>query len=116
MEIFHLQDEAGRLERSDGDIGHRILVDRPGYRAGVVQFRRQGETGSEPGPSKEITHTDLDVMVHVIGGDGSLTVFGEARTVVPGMFLHLPAGTPHDFSAGENDLLLLYTQIERSSG
>ena len=116
MEIFHLQDEAGRLERSDGDIGHRILVDRPGYRAGVVQFRSQGETGSEPGPSKEITHTDLDVMVHVIGGDGSLTVFGEARTVVPGMFLHLPAGTPHDFAAGENDLLLLYTQIERSSG
>ncbi|MFQ5915277.1 MAG: cupin domain-containing protein [Nitrospinota bacterium] len=109
MDVFHLEEEAKRLRRTEGEVGHRKLVERPGYRAGLVLFRRPNARPEKPG---EITHPDLDVVAHVIGGSGTLTVKGESRDLVPGMVLHLPAGTPHDFAAGHEDLLLFYALIQ----
>ena len=115
VEVFQLAEEVSRLRRSEEEIGHRDLVVRPEYRAGIVVFRSPGARPDDPGDPKEITHADLDVLVHVLGGGGTLTVRGEARDLVGGMAVRLPAGTPHDFAAGEGeggeDLVLFYAMI-----
>lgn len=116
MHVFRLDDEVSRLQQAEGEIGHRTLVERPGYRAGVVIFRR-GEARPElSGKPREITHPDLDVMVHVIRGSGTLSVGGEPRDLAPGTIVHLPAGTPHDFAAGREDLVLFYALIQVKRG
>ena len=112
MNVFDLEKEAERLRRTEGEIGHQTLVERPGYRAGIVRFRRGKSNAEDPEKPKEITHPDLDVLAHVIGGSGTLTVRGESRKLVSGTVLHLPAGTPHDFAAVNEDLVLFYTQIQ----
>ena len=113
LEVFQLAEEVSRLRRSEEEIGHRDLVVRPEYRAGIIVFRSPGARLDDPGDPKEITHADLDVLVHVLGGGGTLTVRGEARDLVAGMAVRLPAGTPHDFVAGEGeeDLVLFYAMI-----
>lgn len=112
VEIFSLWDEFKSVERGDGEICHRLLIDRSRYQAGIVRFRRPMEVDPVADPIREITHAKVDVMVYVLGGDGTLSISGESLILTPGMFLDLPAGTPHDFSAGKEDLLLLYTQVE----
>ncbi len=113
VEVFHLAEEAGRLRRSEEEIGHRDLVVRPEYRAGIVVFRSPGSRPDDPGDPKEITHADLDVLAQVLGGGGTLTVRGETRDLAVGMAVRPPAGTPHDFAAGEGeeDLVLFYAMI-----
>ena len=112
MDVFHLDEETKRLQEAKGEIGHRKLVERPGYRTGLVIFRRPAAPHTGSVKPREITHPDLDVVAHVIGGAGVLTVGGESRDLVPGMVLHLPAGTPHDFAAGKEDLVLFYALIQ----
>ena len=111
VEVFHLEEEAARLRQTEGEIGHRDLVERPEYRAGIVIFRSPGTRPDVSEAPKEITHSDLDVMAQVLGGKGKLTVRGESREMISGMAVRLPAGTPHDFSAGEEDLVLFYALI-----
>ena len=112
MELFSLRDEFRRVKQGSGEIGHRLLIDRSRYQAGIVRFRCSVEVGSVADSVKEVTHAKVDVMVYVLDGDGTLEISGESLTLTPGMFLDLPAGTPHDFSAGKEDLLLLYTRVE----
>ena len=115
LEVFQLAEEVSRLRRSEEEIGHRDLVVRPEYRAGIVVFRSPGKRPDDPGDPKEITHADLDVLVHVLGGGGTLTVRGETRDLAAGMAVRLPAGTPHDFAPregeGGEDLVLFYAMI-----
>ena len=78
VEIFSLWDEFKILERGDGEICHRLLIDRSRYQAGIVRFRRPMEVDPVADPIREITHAKVDTMVYVLGGDGTLSISGES--------------------------------------
>jgi quercetin dioxygenase-like cupin family protein len=111
LDVFHLAEEANRLREGDNEIHHRPLVERAEYRAGIVVFRPLEKPPANHGKPQEITHPDLDVLAHVVEGSGTITVRGKSETLFAGQMLYLPAGTPHDFSAGGEDLVLFYAQI-----
>ena len=111
MDVFHLKEEVNHLREGGKEIHHRPLVERAEYRAGLVVFRPLETPPANHGKPQEITHPDLDVLAHVVEGSGTVTVRGKSENLFAGKVLYLPAGTPHDFSAGGEDLVLFYAQI-----
>lgn len=77
------------------------------YQTGYVRFmpRRRRD-------AKRVVHADLDVVCVVLSGDGRLRQGRRTFTVAPGDICRIPAGTPHDFSAVDEPLELLYTTIK----
>lgn len=47
-------------------------------------------------------------IVHVISGEGSLTVAGDDHALLPGSWLHMAARTPHALVAGTDLVFALY--------
>jgi mannose-6-phosphate isomerase-like protein (cupin superfamily) len=135
MKTVDLKEEAEELLRLSEEISHRALFRGQGYQAGLVLFRAAGSHPPDPSgrrretqealtqgahsqrpaeviAPKEIHHPDKDVLAYVLRGSGTLTVGGMARPLAPGAACHLPAGTPHDFSAAGEDLILFYALID----
>ena len=47
-------------------------------------------------------------IVHVISGEGRLTVAGDEHALLPGSWLHMATRTPHDLVAGTDLVFALY--------
>ncbi len=56
---------------------------------------------------------DKDVVCYVIRGKGRLRTDGGIRPLESGMLCHVPAKTPHDFAALDEEMLLLYILIDQ---
>ncbi len=53
------------------------------------------------------THTELDQVLVIVEGRGSVVLDAETRLVLPGTLIQVPAGTRHDLTnVGEVDLRL----------
>ncbi len=111
LDIFHLDEEVNRLREGAKEVLHRPLVEREEYRAGIVVFRPLETPCDNDEKPQEITHPDIDVVAQVVQGSGTITVRGKSENLSAGQVVYLPAGTPHDFSAGGEDLVLYYTQV-----
>jgi mannose-6-phosphate isomerase-like protein (cupin superfamily) len=77
------------------------------YRTGYIRF--------VPRPQRESTmilHQDQDVICLVLAGRGQLRRGERSVTLHPGLLCRIPAGTPHDFSAGTETLELFYTTVQ----
>jgi mannose-6-phosphate isomerase-like protein (cupin superfamily) len=70
----------------------------PGGAADVLQINE---------PVKEHTHGDGDEFVYVIAGQGNARVGGLDEPMSGGMFLLVPRGVPHSFSAGPKKPLVV---------
>ena len=65
---------------------------------GYEVFLHEGQPGSGP---RSHSH-DWDETFFVIDGDLTFSINGEEMTAKAGTFVHLPAGTLHEFKTGEN--------------
>ena len=65
---------------------------------GYEVFLQEGLPGSGP---RSHSH-DWDETFFVIDGDLKFSINGEEMTAKAGTFVHLPAGTLHEFKIGEN--------------
>jgi quercetin dioxygenase-like cupin family protein len=65
---------------------------------GYEVFLQEGLPGSGP---RSHSH-DWDETFFVIDGDLTFSINGEEMTATAGTFVHLPAGTLHEFKIGEN--------------
>lgn len=79
---------------------------RAEFRTGYVRF-----TPRQRRDAKLIVHEDQDVICLVLAGRGRLRRGDRSVPVRPGTICHIPAGTPHDFSAVGEPLELLYTTV-----
>jgi len=107
VEVFRLEELISRLEPLTPEIRFRDLVIRPTFKAGLISFSPEGI--ADP---KQITHSHKGVLGYVIRGRGRLRADGRLTPLEPGMLCHVPPGTPHDFAATGEELLLLYVLIE----
>lgn len=98
--------------------GARVLNDemssaacfvRDTYQTGYIRFT----PGDETDPTF-ITHADLDVVCLVLNGRGRLRYGPDEEVISVGDLVRIPAGAPHDFSAIDQPLELLYTTIRVS--
>ena len=110
MQVFNLEELIPNLERLTPEIRFRDVVSRPTFKAGLIAFAPGGT--ADP---KQITHADKDVLCYVLRGRGRLRVDGTLTSLEPGVLCHVPAGTPHDFAATDEELLLLYVLIETAA-
>ena len=58
-------------------------------------------------PLKEHSHADSDEFLYVISGIGNATIAGAAQPMGPGMFLVVPRGMAHAFTASKKPLVVL---------
>lgn len=105
VEAASTQSLLDELQKVTEEIAYRRFSSGPGYECGVVRFLpRAGE------PS-QVTHEDKDVLCYVLQGQGRLRIGENIREVLPGDLFRIPARTPHDFSAGDEPLVLVYVSI-----
>jgi len=95
-----------RLRKLNDEIRYHHFFAEKTFTSGVIAFRSR--KGVDP---KQISHNDKDVVCHVIKGRGRLRAGGRRIALAPGMVCHIPKGTPHDFAAGKNELVLFYSLI-----
>jgi mannose-6-phosphate isomerase-like protein (cupin superfamily) len=77
------------------------------YQTGLIRF-----TPGAGGQPNAIVHHDRDVLCFVLAGRGQLRLGQQANAIRAGMLCRVPAGTPHDFSAEDEPLELLYTTVK----
>jgi quercetin dioxygenase-like cupin family protein len=92
--------EPGRLvEYQQGAIVSRTIVDKPTGTVTLFAFD-QGQALSE--------HTaPFDALVHVLDGEGELTIEGKPFRLTAGQALIMPAHKPHAVTAVERFKMLL---------
>jgi len=77
----------GLVDRADGAIVSRTLIDGPGGSVTLFSFDA-GQALSE--------HTaPYDALVHVLDGEGEFTIAGETHRVGSGEIVLMPADLPH---------------------
>ncbi len=107
MKTIKISTALNHLRKLNQEIRYHQLFDAKTFASGLISFRPR--RGSD---AKQIKHFDKDVVCQVIKGRGRLRVDGKRITLVPGIVCHIPKGTPHDFAAGKNELVLFYSLIE----
>lgn len=105
---IRVEEAARELTPLTEEIHFKDLVSRPNFKAGLIAFRPGGTT--DP---KQVDHLDKDVVCYVIRGKGRLRTDGGIRSLESGMLCHVPAKTPHDFAALDEEMLLLYILIDQ---
>ncbi len=106
MKVLDIPEELKRAKPLSPEMSHRRLVEAHTFEAGVVRFSPGG--AADP---QQVTHPDKDVLCYVVGGAGRLRADGHETPLRPGLLVHLPAGTPHDFAAADEPLTLTYCLI-----
>jgi len=97
-----------RLRSINEEICYRNFFEGRTFQSGLIAFR-----SGKKADSRQIKHTDKDVLCHVLKGRGRLRVGKRSIRLAPGMICHIPRGTPHDFAAGRKaELFLFYFLIE----
>jgi quercetin dioxygenase-like cupin family protein len=107
MKTIKISAALQRLRKLNDEIRYHNLFTQNTFTTGVIAFRPR--KGVDP---KQVNHDDKDVVCQVLKGRGRLRAGGKRIALVPGMVCHIPKGTPHDFAAGKNELVLLYSLIE----
>jgi quercetin dioxygenase-like cupin family protein len=106
MKVIKLQSALKQLKAINQEIRYKDCVRGSGFTAGLICFKpRRGAD------HRQIQHTDKDVVCQVLQGRGRLRVRDRTVALEPGMICHIPKGTPHDFAAAKNDLILFYSLI-----
>ena len=107
MKIIKISAALRRLRKLNDEIRYHDFFAGKTFTSGVIVFRSR--KGIDP---KEITHPDKDVVCQVIKGRGRLRAGGKRIALAAGIVCHIPKGTPHDFTAGKNGLVLFYSLIQ----
>lgn len=77
-----------------------VVATGPHSQVVVMSIPPTGEIGLE-------THTELDQVLVVVEGSGSVTLDTEVRAIRPGTLIQIPAGTLHNVvNTGPTDLRL----------
>ena len=107
MKVLKIGDALTGLEKINDEIRYKSCIEGEGFSVGLIAFSPQA--GSE---AKQINHQDKDVVCHVLQGHGRLRLRDKTIDLEPGNLCHVPRGTPHDFTAGQGEeLVLLYSLI-----
>ena len=107
MKTIKLSAVLRRLRKLNDEIRYHDFFTEKAFTSGIIAFRTR--KGVDP---KQIIHDDRDVVCQVIKGRGRLRAGGKPIALAPGMICHIPKGTPHDFAAGKNELVLFYSLIQ----
>ncbi len=107
MKTIKISTALKRLRKLNEEIRYHHFFEEKTFTSGLISFRPT--RNRDP---KQINHADKDVVCQVIKGRGRLRVDGKRLALVPGVVCHIPRGTPHDFAAGKNELVLFYSLIE----
>jgi quercetin dioxygenase-like cupin family protein len=107
MKAIKISAALQRLRKLNDEIRYHNVFAEKTFTSGVIAFRPL--KGLDP---KQINHADKDVVCQVVKGRGRLRAGGKRIALEPGMVCHIPKGTPHDFTAGKNELVLFYSLIE----
>ena len=74
----------------------------------VIALPAAGTIQEHPGP-------DVDVLIHVLAGSGTLHTVGEDIALHPGGLLWMPKGSRRGFTAGESGLRYLTVHRKRQA-
>ena len=61
-------------------------------------------------PLAEHSHGDADEFIYVIAGQGDARLAGRVEPLGPAVFMMIPRGTPHTFTATKKPLVLVSTR------
>ena len=96
---------AGELEAmmqfADGGIVSKTLVNRPKLVNISLFMMATGQTMSSHAASRPAT-------IHVLGGEGKITIGGQTHDSKRGSFFYMPAGQPHALESTDSMVFLLY--------
>lgn len=102
---------AGDLEAitqfAAGGIVSKTIVDRPKLVNISLFSMATGETMSSHAASRPAT-------IHVLGGEGRITIGDNVHDAKRGSFFYMPAGQPHALESTADMVFLLYLIGERS--
>jgi quercetin dioxygenase-like cupin family protein len=108
MKVIKLQTALKRLPKLSDEIRYQGCFEEKQFTCGLIAFRPQ-----KASDFKQISHSDRDVVCHVLKGRGRLRINGRRIQLRPGIICHIPKGTPHDFAAGKpGELVLFYSLIK----
>jgi quercetin dioxygenase-like cupin family protein len=96
---------AGDLEAmmqfAEGGIVSKTIVDRPGVTNISLFTMGTGQTMSSHKASRPAT-------IHVLGGEGRITIGDQTWDSKRGSFFYMPAGQPHALESTDNMVFLLH--------
>ena len=96
---------AGELEAmmqfAEGGIVSKTLVDRPTLVNVSLFMMATGQTMSSHAASRPAT-------IHVLGGEGKITIGEQTHDSKRGSLFYMPAGQPHALESTDNLVFLLY--------
>jgi ATP-dependent Clp protease ATP-binding subunit ClpC len=110
VDISQIESLLADLDQVNEEIAYRRCATGPGYECGLIRFQPTEQ------PRNQITHVDKDVIAHVLRGRGQLTSGSTSREMAPGDVVRIPAGTPHDFAAVGEPLVLFYASVTVPEG
>lgn len=109
MKIARISAALRKLSRINDEIDYAACFDEKQFTGGVIVFRP-----SRSRSTKQIRHTDRDVVCHVLQGRGRLRINKRRIALGPGILCHIPKGMPHDFAAGRAGTLVLFYLLIRT--
>jgi quercetin dioxygenase-like cupin family protein len=96
---------AGDLEAmsqfAEGGIVSKTIVDRPNVTNISLFMMSTGQTMSSHKASRPAT-------IHVLGGEGKITIGDQTWNSKRGSFFYMPAGQPHALESTDNMVFLLH--------
>ncbi len=108
MKITTVRESLQRVKKINEEIAYASVAEGRGFTSGIIVFLPRSAEDS-----KQIRHSDKDVVCEVLRGSGRLRVDGRRIALRPGVLCHIPKGTPHDFAASKRSrLVLFYSVIE----
>jgi len=108
MKITTVSKSLRKLKKINAEISYASLAQGRGFSSGIIFFHPRPAADS-----KQIRHSDKDVICEVIRGSGRLRIRGRKIALKPGVLCHIPRGTAHDFAASKKQrLVLFYSLIE----
>jgi mannose-6-phosphate isomerase-like protein (cupin superfamily) len=97
-----------QLQEVNQEIRYKSCIAGKRFSTGLISFKPRKD--SDP---KQISHSDKDVVCHVLRGRGRLRINGRSIALKPGTICHIPRRTRHDFTAVKRgELILFYSLIK----
>jgi quercetin dioxygenase-like cupin family protein len=106
MKVITLQSALKQLTKLNAEIRYQKCFEEKTFTSGLIAFRPKKKVDS-----KQINHSDKDVVCQVLKGRGRLRINGRRIQLRPGTICHIPKNTPHDFAAGKTGRLILFYSL-----